>query len=72
MTEDSKLEYQANAAEAELASTRSPVVDAAAEKVILRKLDSRIIPMIMLLYLMSFMDRGMHYNGLSPCLYDTN
>jgi hypothetical protein len=34
------------------------VVDPARERAILRKLDIRIVPMIMALYLLSFMDRG--------------
>jgi hypothetical protein len=37
-------------------------VDPAIEKALLRKLDKRIIPMIVLLYLMSFMDRGTRSN----------
>lgn len=36
----------------------SPVVDAAQEKILIRKLDLRIIPMICWIYLMNFMDRG--------------
>lgn len=38
--------------------TRDPdLVDAAAEKKIVRKLDMHIIPLVMLLYLFSFLDR---------------
>lgn len=33
------------------------VVDPATEKALMRKLDRRLIPMVMWLYLMSFMDR---------------
>ena len=36
------------------------VVDLETEKKILRKLDIRIIPMVMWIYLMNFMDRGMN------------
>lgn len=38
---------------------RPRVVDIETEKKILRKLDIRIIPMVMWIYLMNFMDRGM-------------
>lgn len=36
-----------------------PVVDPETEKRLLRKLDLRIVPMVMWIYLMNFMDRGM-------------
>jgi hypothetical protein len=37
------------------------VVDKAVEKAVLRKLDYRIVPMIMWVYLMNMMDRGEHH-----------
>lgn len=46
----------------ELESNNVPVVDAETEKKLLRKLDIRIIPFIMWMYLMNFMDRGKHTN----------
>ena len=62
MDPDSKVESEVHAAERENASNGSDLeartVDPAAEKALLRKLDIRIVPMMMLLYLMSFMDRG--------------
>jgi hypothetical protein len=47
--------------------TPVPTVNLATEKALMRKLDKRLIPMIMWMYLMSFMDRGM--NGCR-CLDD--
>lgn len=41
----------------ENASDERPVVDPATEKALMRKLDIRLIPMVMWMYLMSFMDR---------------
>lgn len=35
-----------------------PMVDKATEKKIIRKLDWHIVPMVMWIYLMNFMDRG--------------
>jgi hypothetical protein len=45
----------------------SPVVDAATEAKVLRKLDIRIIPMICWIYLNNFMDRGT--SGAFACKY---
>lgn len=38
-----------------------PVVSPDVEKRLLRKLDMRIVPMVMWIYLMNFMDRGKYY-----------
>jgi hypothetical protein len=43
------------------------VVSSAVEKALIRKLDLHLIPIIMLLYLFSFLDRGM-MNHLAPTL----
>jgi hypothetical protein len=45
--------------------TPVPTVDLATEKALMRKLDKRLIPMIMWMYLMSFMDRGMLRRAVS-------
>lgn len=34
-----------------------PIIDASKERRLVRKLDARIVPMVMLLYLLSFLDR---------------
>lgn len=39
-------------------SNYDELVDYATERALVRKLDMRIVPMMMLMYLMSFMDRG--------------
>ena len=41
----------------ENASSEPVTVDQATEKALMRKLDKRLIPMVMWMYLMSFMDR---------------
>lgn len=54
---------------AELANAAAtPVVDAETEKKLLRKLDIRIIPMVMWIYLMNFMDRGISTPEISIVL----
>jgi hypothetical protein len=65
------VSYNPNAEEAEYSSTGTPskleegnepvvpTVDAETEKKVLRKLDIRIIPTVMWIYLMNMMDRGM-------------
>lgn len=44
--------------EAALPSADRMVVDRATERAVLRKLDYRIVPMVMWVYLMNMMDRG--------------
>lgn len=44
--------------EAALPSADLTVVDKATERAVLRKLDYRIVPMVMWVYLMNMMDRG--------------
>ena len=41
----------------------TPIVDRKAEKALVRKVDFHILPVLTLLYLLSFLDRS---NGLSP------
>ena len=43
-------------------------IDHAAEKRLVRKLDLYIVPLVMLLYLLSFLDRSAHLSG--PCLLE--
>lgn len=47
-----------------------PAVDAATEKALMRKLDMRLIPMVMWMYLMSFMDRVSIGNARLVALLD--
>lgn len=44
-------------------------VDKATERAVLRKLDYRIVPMIMWVYLMNMMDRGEHHRTQETCVY---
>lgn len=44
-----------------------PVVSAEVERRLLRKLDIRIVPMVMWIYLMNFMDRGKQFRTVLFC-----
>lgn len=46
------------ATDAEASSVNSPTFEGVDEKVVLRKMDIRLIPMLSLLYLLAFLDRG--------------
>lgn len=43
------------------------MIDHEAERALVRKLDWNIIPLIMVLYLFSFLDRGMYILGFLAC-----
>lgn len=47
-------------------------VDKATERAVVRKLDYRIIPMVMWVYLMNMMDRGAFLFWLPPCGFDSD